>query len=143
MNLIAHITTRAAWQEAQHAGEYTHPSLATDGYIHCSLPTEGQFIAVANAHFAGQPDLVLLIDRQHLTAPVKDEEFEDSGLFFPHVYGPLPVRGVVQMLDFPPGADAASACRTPFQPLRALSKGSSSTPASSPRTLNHDHRRGH
>ncbi|GAA5514720.1 hypothetical protein Dcar01_03480 [Deinococcus carri] len=104
MALIAHITTGAAWQEAHQAGQYIHPSLMTDGYIHCSTPTEEQLLAVANAHFAGQAGLVvLLIDRQRLTVPVRDEEFEDSGRFYPHVYGPIPVGAVVQALDFPAG----------------------------------------
>lgn len=106
MGLIAHITTHADWQDTRQAGQYTHPSLMTDGYIHCSLPSEEQLIAVADAHFAGQPDLVVLpIDRQHLSAPVQDEEFEDSGRFYPHVYGPIHASAVVQVLDFPPGAD--------------------------------------
>lgn len=105
MALIAHITTRAAWQEAQQAGPYIHPSLTTDGSIHCSLPNEEQLLAVANAHFAGQAGLVvLLIDREALTVPVRDEEFEDSGRFYPHVYGPIPAGAVVQVLDFPAGA---------------------------------------
>ncbi|OLV18772.1 DUF952 domain-containing protein [Deinococcus marmoris] len=108
MNTIVHITTRTDWQAAQRAGEYQHPSLTTDGYIHCSLPTEGQLLMVANAYFAGQPDLVLLVmDRQRLTAPVQDEEFENSGLFFPHVYGSINAAAVLQVLDFLPQADGS------------------------------------
>ncbi|MFK7601376.1 DUF952 domain-containing protein [Deinococcus sp. SM5_A1] len=115
MNPIVHITTRADWQTAQQEGEYRHPSLITDGYIHCSLPTREQLLAVANAYFIGQPDLVLLVmDRQRLSAPVQDEKFEDSGLFFPHVYGSINAAAVLQVLDFLPQADGSFSLPTAF-----------------------------
>jgi uncharacterized protein (DUF952 family) len=34
--MIYHITTNAEWQNAQTKGEYTAPSLQTEGFIHCS-----------------------------------------------------------------------------------------------------------
>lgn len=106
MNTIVHITTRADWQAAQQAGEYRHSSLTTDGYIHCSLPSEDQLLAVANAHFTGQADLVVLvIDPLLLTAPVKAEESQGSGVFFPHVYGPVNLAAIIQVLDFSPQAN--------------------------------------
>ena len=101
--MFAHITTKDAWQRAQEAGEYLHPSLATDGFIHCSMPTPEQLLVVADAHFAGQRGLVLLvIDPDRLQAEVKYEEFEDSGNFFPHVYGPINPEAVVRVLEFVP-----------------------------------------
>ncbi len=61
---------------------------------------------MANAHFAGQAGLVLLvIDPARLKAEVKYEEFEDSGKFYPHVYGPINLEAVAQVLDFAPEAD--------------------------------------
>jgi uncharacterized protein (DUF952 family) len=104
--MIVHITTRSAWAEAQHIGHYSHPSLFIDGYIHCSAPTDEQVIAVANAYCLGQPDLILLhIDPERLNLTLKYEEYEDSGLFFPHVYGPLNLDAVLEVADFLPASD--------------------------------------
>ncbi|MBS1122830.1 MAG: hypothetical protein H6Q90_5058, partial [Deltaproteobacteria bacterium] len=33
---VFHITTRAAWAAAQHAGEYRAASLGAEGFIHLS-----------------------------------------------------------------------------------------------------------
>ncbi|WP_051096795.1 DUF952 domain-containing protein [Deinococcus aquatilis] len=103
---MVHLTTRSAWAQAQQVGHSSHPSLLTDGYIHCSTPTEEQVIAVANAYFVGQSDLVLLhIDPERLTSELRDEEYENSGLFFPHVYGPINLEAVVGVSDFLPAPD--------------------------------------
>ncbi|MCA1553563.1 MAG: DUF952 domain-containing protein [Chloroflexi bacterium] len=37
---LYHITTRAAWQRAQRVGVYRAASLRTEGFIHCSGPTQ-------------------------------------------------------------------------------------------------------
>ncbi len=104
--MIAHITTRDAWARASDARQYTDPSLAADGFIHCSALTPEQLLAVADANFAGQHGLVLLIiDPIKLGVEVKDEEFEDTGIFFPHVYGPIDFEAVVQVLAFAPQPD--------------------------------------
>ncbi|UQN06876.1 DUF952 domain-containing protein [Deinococcus sp. QL22] len=104
--MIVHITTRSAWAQAQHIGHYSHPSLVIDDSIHCSTPTTEQVIAVANAYFLGQPYLILLhIDPERLTSALKSEEYEDSGLFFPHVYGPINLDAVLAVADFLPAPD--------------------------------------
>lgn len=90
---ILHITTPAAWAEAQAAGAYTADSLATDGFIHCSLPA--QLAWVLDRHFAGQTNLLLLtIDPARLAAEVRYENLEGGMVLFPHVYGPIPCAAV-------------------------------------------------
>jgi uncharacterized protein (DUF952 family) len=37
--------------------------------------------------------------------PVVYEDCYDSGQAFPHIYGPLNVDAVVNVVDFPPGKD--------------------------------------
>jgi uncharacterized protein (DUF952 family) len=70
---------------------------AADGFIH--LSTRDQVVRVANARFAGAPDLVLLtvaIDR--LTAPLRYEPGDPgSAELFPHLYGPLDANAVVEV----------------------------------------------
>jgi uncharacterized protein (DUF952 family) len=103
MKLIIHITTRSAWQSAQQAGEYTAPSLATEGFIHCS--TAGQVVAVAERFYAGQHGLVLLIlDSKRIRSEVRYEPGADKpDELFPHVYGPINLDAVTRVVeDFAP-----------------------------------------
>ncbi|MGH2543247.1 MAG: DUF952 domain-containing protein, partial [Ardenticatenaceae bacterium] len=83
---ILHITTPAEWQAAQAEGVYRPPSLAEEGFIHCSTPA--QVTAVADERFAGRDDLILLvIDPGRLDAPPVYEDPYASGQRFPHIYG--------------------------------------------------------
>ncbi|WP_414657633.1 DUF952 domain-containing protein [Deinococcus sp. VB343] len=106
MKTVTHITTRDAWNAAQRAGEYRHPSLDKQGFIHFFEPTPEQLLSVANALFLGQPGLVLLVvDPSRLAAPLRYEEYEPGSLHFPHLYGPLNLDAVTEVLDFVPGED--------------------------------------
>ena len=99
MNLITHIAFASDWQHAQQVGQYQHPSLIAEGFIHCSTPT--QVLATAQRFFpAPQPPLVLLtIDPAQLTAALK-YELADNGLAYPHLYGPLNLDAVSQIDPF-------------------------------------------
>ncbi len=104
MTIILHITRKADWEQARAAGAYRGDTLASEGFIHCSTP--GQVIQVANFLFSGQRDLALLvIDRDRVQAPIRDENLEGGESLFPHIYGPLNLDAVVEVLDFPSGAD--------------------------------------
>ena len=100
--IVLHITTRAAWEQAQ--GAYEAPSLATEGFIHLSRPE--QVVKVANARYSGQSDLVLLcIDPDRLEAQLKVEPGDDTDELFPHLYGALNVDAVFDVLPFPEGPE--------------------------------------
>ena len=106
--MIYHITSRKAWIDATRNGAYTAPSLQTEGFIHCS--TAAQVLPVARGFFAGQTGLVLLaIDTRRLESEVKWESAAPpdgvaEGVTFPHIYGPIALDAVVQVLDFEPNA---------------------------------------
>lgn len=111
MPLIYHITHRSEWEAAQAIGDYRADSLVSQGFIHNSKAD--QVARVANAIYAGERDLILLvIDTDKLSAPLKYEppdttvpaDHEDAELF-PHLYGALNLTAVVEVLDFPPGED--------------------------------------
>ncbi|MCU0491673.1 MAG: DUF952 domain-containing protein [Chloroflexaceae bacterium] len=109
--MIIHITSRAAWQQAQTEGSYRADSLTSEGFIHCSTPQ--QVVRVANTIYRGQPGLVLLcIDPARLTALLRYEppvQTDDplAAELFPHLYGPLNLDAVVQVLDFPAEEDGS------------------------------------
>lgn len=89
--------------EAQDKDAYTAPSLRTEGFIHCSQAH--QVAATANRIFAGEKGLVVLeIDPDRLTAPVKLETSDRGDKHFPHVYGPIEAAAVMRV--YPLQADA-------------------------------------
>ena len=83
---------------------YAPPSLATEGFVHCS--TVDQVAGTARLLFAGTADLlVLVIDPRRLgSAEVVVEDLYGIGQGFPHVYGPVPREAIVEVRPFPPGA---------------------------------------
>jgi uncharacterized protein (DUF952 family) len=104
--LILHITTRPVWEAAAAAGEYRAPSLETEGFIHCSLPT--QVAHVADWFYRDVPDLVLLaIDPGRLDgSPLRWEPSADAFAGdFPHVYGPIPAGAVIAAEPWSRGSD--------------------------------------
>jgi uncharacterized protein (DUF952 family) len=102
--MIYHITSKQEWLAAQENGEYTAPSLGTEGFIHCS--TEKQILHVANAFYRGRNDLVLLqLDESRIKPEVKWEapaETISKADLFPHIYGPINLDAVTSVLDFQP-----------------------------------------
>lgn len=100
MALILHIAERPDWEAAQIKGFYQHPSLETEGFIHCSTPQ--QVTRVANFLFQGQQGLVLLcVESDRLQAELRYDPVAGAGEF-PHVYGPINLEAVEQVLEFEP-----------------------------------------
>ncbi len=101
---LLHIAERQAWEAAQQTGLYRPPSLADEGFIHCSLAE--QIVPVADDCFRGRQGLLLLvIDPARVAAELRFEDCYESGQQFPHIYGPLPVAAVGRVLAFEPGPD--------------------------------------
>jgi uncharacterized protein (DUF952 family) len=109
---ILHITTRDAWDVAQRQGQYSAPSLMSEGFIHCS--TRKQVLPVADQFYKGQTGLIILvIDATRLSSKLKWEPpFEGASPAgvpandaFPHIYGPINLEAVVQVLGFEPASD--------------------------------------
>ena len=106
--MILHLLSREAWAEAQANGQLVAPSVATEGFAHCS--TEHQMVDVANKYYSGTNNMVLLnIDPTKLTSQLKFEppaHLDGSPALshepmFPHVYGPINLDAVIEVIDFP------------------------------------------
>jgi uncharacterized protein (DUF952 family) len=105
--MILHIPTHKEWETAQLQGKFTAPSLATEGFIHCS--TLKQATDTANIFFKGQNGLALLcIDENKLQSKCKFEDPTGGGNhdpnvcnLFPHIYGPINLAAVIKVVDFP------------------------------------------
>jgi uncharacterized protein (DUF952 family) len=109
--MILHILRRYEWEESLRLGTYQPPSIAAEGFIHCS--TIHQVIDTANAFFRGATDLLILrIDERKLSSPLKFEAPATPGdsrtrESFPHIYGPLNLDAVIYAIEFPCEADGS------------------------------------
>jgi len=104
--IIYHITSNSDWARAKKIGEYRAPSLDTEGFIHAS--TLEQVVETANLYYQGVQDLVLLkIDTDQSKPEVRFDPVYRHGQedTFPHIYGPLNLNAVVEVIDFPTGLD--------------------------------------
>ena len=95
---LFHITTPEAWAAAQVAGEYRPDSLEAEGFIH--LSEDRQLMPTAERHYAGQEGLIVLaLRRDRVRGEIRMEEAH--GETFPHLYAPLNLDAVVQVVSLP------------------------------------------
>ena len=95
MALIYHLTYKRSWEAAKPTGEYAAPSLAEEGFIHCSKDIT-QLLKVSARLYPGDENLlVLYVDLDKLTSPIKEEPSR-SGEIYPHIYGMLNADAVVR-----------------------------------------------
>ena len=96
MALIYHITSEEDWNLAKEKGAYTAPSLETEGFIHCS--NEAQVEGVLQRYYKGRNHLVkLTIDTNRLFAPLRYDLAPSLNEKFPHVYGPINAKAVINV----------------------------------------------
>ena len=103
MPSIFHITTPAAWADAQSSGGYEHPSLAAEGFIH--LSTADQLLPTTERHYAGVGGLILLEVNPDAVPDLRWELAPSVGEDFPHSYTPIPVDAVVATHPWDDDAD--------------------------------------
>lgn len=95
---IYHIAFADDWTEAKQKGYYVHPTLKTEGFIHCSL--EEQIAAVLERYFAGATNLVkLVIDTDKLTSKFVFDWSPSTADTYPHVYGPINTDAVIDTVS--------------------------------------------
>ena len=94
------IMSRKEWESAQAQGIYRGSGVdLKDGFIHLSAPH--QVRATAQKHFTGLADLVLLaVKAEDLGQNLKWEASRDGDLF-PHIYGPLQLSAVGEVISLP------------------------------------------
>ncbi|MFD9334915.1 DUF952 domain-containing protein [Streptomyces sp. NPDC060028] len=95
--MIFHLVPLTDWT-AEPELPYAPPSLAADGFVHCSAdrPTA---LAIAGTHYADVPGTLLAVelDERALTSEVRREG--ESGDLYPHVHGPLNRDAVLRVWE--------------------------------------------
>lgn len=104
--MIYHITHQNEWEEALEERSYQADSLQTEGFIHCSKLEQLQ--CTANRYYQGEKNLLILcIDEDRLTSPVKYENTTNGSELFPHIYGPLNPSAVTTLVVLKPQTDGS------------------------------------
>lgn len=100
--VIYHILTPAEWENVRRADKYRPASLALEGFIH--LSTREHVPGTLARFFAGHADLVMLaVNVARLKAELRYDAAD--GQLFPHLYGPLNLDAVVDVLQIASGTD--------------------------------------
>ena len=90
--------SRERWEARDPKAPYAAPSLATDGFIHC---TDGEtaMVATANKFYRADPGeyLVLTVDLDATGSPWRIDEPDKP---YPHIYGPIAPRAVLAVRPF-------------------------------------------
>jgi len=93
---IFHITTAEEWSLAQQSGSYSHPSLASDGFIH--LSSGDQVAATIDRYYENTAGLILLeVDPERVRPGALVWEASTGGEDFPHLYGELNLDAVTHV----------------------------------------------
>lgn len=105
MATIFHLAFEDEWAAAKEAGAYrisTRGQTLDDGatFIHASR--FDQVGATANKFYSDveTPLVLLVIDTERLVSALCDEDLDGSGTTFPHIYGPLNLDAVVDVLAY-------------------------------------------
>ena len=98
---IYHMVPAALWQAARGGSVLAPASLASEGFIHCTAG-ERNLLEVAEAHYHHESGewFVLVLDPAKVTAEVR-WEVQPNALAYPHIYGPLNLDAVIEVLPFP------------------------------------------
>ncbi|GAC1541969.1 MAG: DUF952 domain-containing protein [Acidimicrobiales bacterium] len=100
--MIFHLSRAQEW--LPDAAAHESPSLAKEGFVHCS--TAEQLEATAHAYFFGVDDLLLVaIEEDRLTSELRWEDSHGDGRLFPHLYGLINSDAVVSVTPWTPDAD--------------------------------------
>ena len=99
---IYHMLPAATWEALAGQQKYQAPSLASEGFIHCTAG-ERNLIEVANRFYrdeAAAEWVVLVIDPARVRADVR-WAVQADGLAYPHVHGALNLDAVSAAHPFP------------------------------------------
>jgi uncharacterized protein (DUF952 family) len=94
---LIHVTTREAWEGAGQSSSYFPSGFDREGFIHCC--SRFQLERVLHDHFAMQDEVVLLVLERSLISADLRYERAANGDEYPHIYGPIEPKAVMQSLS--------------------------------------------
>jgi uncharacterized protein (DUF952 family) len=93
MRTTFHLAPTDVWRDADPRAAYAAPSLADEGFIHCT-DGEAELLATADRHYRDDPRsfVVLTVDLDAVGSPWR---IEDERRIYPHVFGPIARRAIL------------------------------------------------
>ncbi len=93
MRTTYHLVPAATWAERSAKDTYAPPSLAAEGFVHCT-DGEAELLATGDRYYRDDPRpyVVLTID---LDAVGAEWGYDDPGRIYPHVHGAIPPPAVL------------------------------------------------
>ncbi|MDP7721210.1 DUF952 domain-containing protein [Mycobacterium sp. TY814] len=110
-DFLVRLCSEQEWADARERGliPAEPPEPQAEPFVH--LSTIEQVHLPANRIYHGRDDMVLLyVDASALPGPVRWEPgvpSDPESMLFPHLYGPLPVEAVTEVVPYPPAADGS------------------------------------
>jgi uncharacterized protein (DUF952 family) len=96
--MIYHITTPQSYKQDFNGTFLTHPSLAAEGFIHCS--TQSQVAGVLERYFGGINEITILhLEESLLTSELK-YEIATADEAFPHIFGAINAEAIIKVDNF-------------------------------------------
>lgn len=98
-----HLTPAAFWASADPGLPLTAPSLAEEGFIHCTSGAD-EMVATANRHYRDDPRsfVILTLDLDRIASPIR---VEDPRGIYPHIFGPIDRAAIVAARPMPRADD--------------------------------------
>ncbi|MCU1370657.1 MAG: hypothetical protein JWO77_1851 [Ilumatobacteraceae bacterium] len=95
---LYHLASAVEWAEYQAREQIDPPSIAAEGFVHCSWGR--QVAGTVTKHFAEATDLLALqLDAAAFgDVELKEEDSYGSGQTYPHAYGPIPAAAVTRTI---------------------------------------------
>ena len=112
--LTLHLVPEAVWTNHDPSKPYLPAAYGDDGFVHC---TDGdqEMVAVANRFYAGDPRPFLLLTLD-LDRTGSLWRFDDPEERYPHVYGPIDPRSVVEVRRMARAADGTFVAPATLEP---------------------------
>lgn len=96
--MILHIVEKDIWEDLLLFENYTSNNLNREKFIHGSSAHNIEFVA---PHFINDKEYVILVIDEHLlSSEVRYEDDGNYGTKYPHIYGPINIDSVVDVLPF-------------------------------------------
>ena len=101
---LFHVTEAATWELAGASGVYDQSTRGRTreevGFIHASFAWQVERVANFVYETNSEPLVLLRVNAELLDSPIRVEGLEGRAESFPHIYGPLTLDAVVEVLPF-------------------------------------------
>lgn len=97
--MILHCIRKVEWNKVKDKKQWGKDLIEKDGFIHCST-LEFFWRVAPNFNDINEELIILLIDENKLISPIKYEDGDNSGRYYPHVYGEINNDAIIKILPF-------------------------------------------